>query len=56
LENRIIRAGAATETEMNEKKDLVEGALHATSAYGGGTYRILRLVTQEVERVRLVLG
>jgi hypothetical protein len=39
---------------MNEKKDLVEGALHATSACGGGTYLILRLITQEVERVRLV--
>lgn len=28
----IVRAGAATETEMKEKKDLLEDALHATRA------------------------
>lgn len=40
----IIKAGAATETEMKERKDLIEDALHATRAAteegvvtGGGT-------------------
>jgi len=28
----VIKAGAATETEMNERKDLLEDALHATRA------------------------
>src|ERR1041385_3648924 len=40
----VIKAGAATETEMKERKDLIDDALHATKAAaeegivpGGGT-------------------
>jgi chaperonin GroEL len=53
----IIRAGAATETEMKERKDLLDDALHATRAAaeegivaGGGTI-FLRAIA-EVEKGR----
>jgi len=53
----IIRAGAATETEMKERKDLLEDALHATRAateeglvVGGGIV-FLRAIA-EVEKAR----
>jgi chaperonin GroEL len=53
----VIRAGAATETEMKERKDLLDDALHATRAAseegivaGGGTI-FLRAVS-EVEKAR----
>ncbi len=53
----IIRAGAATETEMKERKDLLDDALHATRAAteegivaGGGTV-FLRAIA-EVEKAR----
>ncbi len=53
----IIKAGAATETEMKERKDLLEDALHATRAAtaegvvaGGGTI-FLRAI-EKVEKAR----
>jgi chaperonin GroEL len=53
----VIKAGAATETEMKERKDLLDDALHATRAAteegviaGGGTI-FLRAVA-EVEKAR----
>ena len=53
----IIKAGAATETEMKERKDLLEDALHATRAAteegvvpGGGTI-FLRAIS-EVDKAR----
>ena len=53
----VIRAGAATETEMKERKDLLDDALHATRAAaeegivsGGGTI-FLRAIP-EVEKAR----
>lgn len=53
----IIQAGAATETEMKERKDLLDDALHATRAAtqegiipGGGTI-FLRAIS-EVEKAR----
>jgi chaperonin GroEL len=53
----IIKAGAATETEMKEKKDLLEDALHATRAaalegvVAGGGVVFLRAIS-EVEKAR----
>jgi len=53
----IIKAGAATEAEMKERKDLLEDALHATRAateegvVPGGGVIFLRAVS-EVERAR----
>ena len=53
----IIKAGAATETEMKERKDLLEDALHATRAatqegiVGGGGTIFLRAIA-EVEKAR----
>ena len=53
----VIKAGAATETEMKERKDLLEDALHATRAAaqegvvaGGGTI-FLRAI-EHVEKAR----
>jgi len=53
----IIKVGAATETEMKERKDLLENALHATRAAtaegvvaGGGTI-FLRAI-EKVEKAR----
>ncbi|MFC1738857.1 chaperonin GroEL [Planctomycetota bacterium] len=53
----IIKAGAATETEMKERKDLLEDALHATRAateegvVSGGGVVFLRAIA-EVEKSR----
>jgi len=53
----IIKAGAATETEMKERKDLLENALHATRAateegvVAGGGVIFLRAIP-EVEKAR----
>jgi chaperonin GroEL len=53
----IIKAGAATETEMKERKDLLEDALHATRAateegvIPGGGVIFLRAIP-EVEKAR----
>ncbi|MFA5423943.1 MAG: chaperonin GroEL [Phycisphaerae bacterium] len=53
----IINAGAATETEMKERKDLLDDALHATRAAtqegviaGGGT--IFLMAIPEVEKAK----
>jgi chaperonin GroEL len=53
----VIKAGAATETEMKERKDLLDDALHATKAAaeegiipGGGTI-FLRAIA-EVQKAR----
>ncbi|UCC99214.1 MAG: chaperonin GroEL [Phycisphaerales bacterium] len=53
----VINAGAATETEMKERKDLLDDALHATRAaaeegvVAGGGVVFLRAIA-EVEKVR----
>jgi chaperonin GroEL len=53
----VIKAGAATETEMKERKDLLEDALHATRAateegvIAGGGVTFLRAISQ-VEKAR----
>ncbi len=53
----IIKAGAATETEMKERKDLLEDALHATRAateegvVAGGGVVFLRAI-DEVQKAR----
>jgi chaperonin GroEL len=53
----VIKAGAATETEMKERKDLLQNALHATRAateegvVAGGGIVFLR-ATQEMEKAR----
>jgi chaperonin GroEL len=53
----IVKAGAATETEMKEKKDLLENALHATRAateegvVPGGGIAFLRAI-DEVEKAK----
>ncbi len=53
----VIKAGAATETEMKERKDLLEDALHATRAateegvVAGGGVTFLRAIS-EVEKAR----
>ena len=53
----VIKAGAATETEMKERKDLLEDALHATRAateegvVAGGGVVFLRAIG-EVEKAR----
>jgi chaperonin GroEL len=53
----VIKAGAATETEMKERKDLLEDALHATRAAAeegvvcGGGVVFLRAI-KEVEKVK----
>jgi len=53
----VIKAGAATETEMKERKDLLEDALHATRAVteegvvAGGGIVFLRAIGQ-VEKAR----
>jgi chaperonin GroEL len=53
----VIKAGAATETEMKERKDLLEDALHATRAaagegvVAGGGIVFLRAIP-EVEKAR----
>jgi len=53
----IIKAGAATETEMKERKDLLDDALHATRAaseegvVAGGGIVFLRAIA-EVEKAR----
>ncbi|MHC4423494.1 MAG: chaperonin GroEL [Planctomycetota bacterium] len=53
----VIKAGAATETEMKERKDLLEDALHATRAateegvVAGGGIVFLRAITQ-VQKAR----
>jgi len=53
----VIKAGAATETEMKERKDLLEDALHATRAateegvVAGGGVVFLRAISQ-VEKAR----
>jgi chaperonin GroEL len=54
----IIKAGAATETEMKERKDLLDDALHATRAAAeegvipGGGVIFLRAI-KEVEKARI---
>ncbi|MCX5635903.1 MAG: chaperonin GroEL [Planctomycetota bacterium] len=54
----IIKAGAATETEMKERKDLLDDALHATRAatqegvVSGGGIIFLRAI-KEVEKARV---
>ncbi len=53
----VIKAGAATETEMKEKKDLLDDALHATRAAAeegvvpGGGVTFLRAIS-EVEKAK----
>jgi len=53
----VIKAGAATETEMKERKDLLEDALHATRAaaeegvVAGGGIVFLRAIS-EVEKAK----
>jgi len=53
----VIKAGAATETEMKEKKDLLDDALHATRAameegvVAGGGVAFLRAI-EEVEKAK----
>jgi chaperonin GroEL len=53
----VIKAGAATETEMKERKDLLEDALHATRAaaeegvVAGGGVIFLRAI-KEVEKTK----
>jgi len=53
----VINAGAATETEMKERKDLLDDALHATRAateegvVAGGGVTFLRAIS-EVEKAR----
>jgi chaperonin GroEL len=53
----VIKAGAATETEMKEKKDLLDDALHATRAaaqegvVAGGGVTFLRAIA-EVEKTK----
>jgi len=53
----VIKAGAATETEMKERKDLLEDALHATRAateegvVAGGGVVFLRAISQ-VEKAK----
>jgi len=53
----VIKAGAATETEMKERKDLLEDALHATRAaaeegvVAGGGVVFLRAIS-EVQKAR----
>jgi len=53
----VIKAGAATETEMKERKDLLEDALHATRAateegvVAGGGVIFLRAI-QEIDKAR----
>jgi chaperonin GroEL len=53
----VLKAGAATETEMKEKKDLLEDALHATRAaaqegvVAGGGVIFLRAIA-EVEKAK----
>jgi chaperonin GroEL len=53
----VIKAGAATETEMKERKDLLQNALHATRAatdegvVAGGGIVFLRAI-QEMEKAR----
>ena len=53
----VIRAGAATETEMKERKDLIDDAMHATRAakeegvVPGGGVVLLRAI-DEVRKVR----
>jgi chaperonin GroEL len=53
----VIKAGAATETEMKERKDLLEDALHATRAateegvVAGGGVVFLRAI-REVEKAK----
>ncbi len=53
----VIKAGAATETEMKERKDLLDDALHATRAaagegvVAGGGIVFLRAIS-EVEKTR----
>jgi chaperonin GroEL len=53
----VIKAGAATETEMKERKDLLDDALHATRAaaqegvIAGGGIIFLRAIS-EVEKAR----
>jgi len=54
----VIKAGAATETEMKERKDLLEDALHATRAateegvVAGGGVVFLRAIA-DVEKARV---
>ncbi|MHC4635717.1 MAG: chaperonin GroEL [Planctomycetota bacterium] len=54
----VVKAGAATETEMKERKDLLEDALHATRAateegvVAGGGVVFLRAIP-EVEKARI---
>src|SRR5687767_3184113 len=53
----VIKAGAATETEMKERKDLIDDALHATKAAaeegivaGGGTAFLRAIAAVEAAR------
>ena len=55
----VIKAGAATETEMKEKKDLLEDALHATKAAaaegivpGGGITFLRAIAVVEKEKAK----
>jgi len=56
----VIKAGAATETEMKERKDLLDDALHATRAAadegvvpGGGVIFLRAIPELEKARVRV---
>jgi chaperonin GroEL len=58
----VIKAGAATETEMKERKDLLDDALHATKAAaeegvipGGGTI-FLRAIAKVIEKRKTAKG
>ncbi len=55
----VIRAGAATETEMKERKDLIDDAVHATRAAseegvvpGGGTTFLACIPTMDKARAK----
>src|SRR3954462_998159 len=55
----VIKAGAATETEMKERKDLIDDALHATKAAaeegivpGGGTAFLRAIPAVEAARAK----
>ena len=58
----VVRAGAATETEMKERKDLLEDALHATKAAAeegivpGGGVALLRAIPAVREAQKHAVG
>jgi chaperonin GroEL len=58
----VIKAGAATETEMKERKDLLDDALHATKAaaeegvIAGGGIIFLRAIPKVIEEKKKAKG